>query len=76
MHHPSSSDQDLDVLFHANDIDIGYSVCEQCNQDCQASPKCALCRPCRTPKQSADLKVLQFVITAFSQQGFWSLGAH
>eukprot|EP00210_Caulerpa_lentillifera_P003779 g3610.t1 len=61
LHHPETNEEDLEILLHANDIDIAYSLCSSCSQNCSTSDRCVLCRKCRTPVQSAYLKVRHFI---------------
>lgn len=57
IHNPNTSEEDIEILLHANDIDISYNDCILCVDDCNISHKCVLCRMCRTRNQSNMIKV-------------------
>ncbi|GMH46150.1 hypothetical protein BSKO_14114 [Bryopsis sp. KO-2023] len=68
LHHPHTTERDLEVIAHSNEIDIAYDICSKCKQDCGSSPKCMLCRRCRSPSQSSMIR--EMISEHRNRQGF------
>lgn len=55
IRHPMNPPDQMDVIAHYNDVDIGWRICSKCENTCDA--ECLICRHCRTPEQSRMLQV-------------------
>lgn len=55
LRHPMNPPDQVEVIAHHNDIDIGWRLCGKCSDTCDGA--CLICRRCRTPEQSRMLQV-------------------
>jgi hypothetical protein len=71
LRHPNRASDQLDIIGHHNDVDIGWHTCSKCNYvgsidrstgnktepepGCQGP--CIICRRCRTPEQTRMIQV-------------------
>lgn len=55
LRHPLNPPDQMEVIAHHNDVDIGWRICSRCEDTCDGD--CLMCRRCRTPEQSRILQV-------------------
>ena len=55
LRHPLNPPDQMEVIAHHNDVDIGWRFCSKCEDTCDGD--CLICRRCRTPEQTRMLHV-------------------